>query len=166
MGHVQNGRLYIHVRYRNNSKITITEWFKALTDRNPSLFYCKNYFLSVLKVEKLKHKKSNFVHLLSFLLSLFSITHNLENYRVYMNILHTTRWLLYYWRCSFSDLEPCVSYNWWGMALNTHHDHFRIHHFVHTFIHKSNTIGCMWMLYILNNCFTTIDVHFLIYRYM
>ena len=104
------------------------------------------------------HKNFDYAHLVSF----FLLRHTkLKNYRAYMNVLHTKR-LLYYWRCSFSGLEPRVNYGWWVMAPNTLHCHFPIFHFVCTFMCNLTTMGHIRIFYILDKWSTIGDVHFLV----
>ena len=81
MGQVENGRLYMSLRYRSRSQINEAEKLKKLTDY--FLYYCNhkstlNVLLIFNKVVKTEHKNFIlFIHLLSS--SFFLARHNLKS---------------------------------------------------------------------------------------
>ena len=57
--------------------------------------------------------------------------------------------MLYYQRGAFSGLELYASHE--VMNQNTHNSHFQRHHFVHSFGHILQSIGCTLTLNIAND---------------
>ena len=78
----------------------------------------------------------------------------LENVRLYKDAL-PNEWMLYYRRDLFSELELYVRYDRQVMDPNPHLNFFRTYTtFVHAYTCNLKTTGCMWMLYVSNNCST------------
>ena len=69
-----------------------------------------------------------------------------------MNVLHDKR-VLYYQRVAFSRLELYASHDWRVMLQNKHHGHLLRRHFVHTFGHNLQTIGCVlvFVIFVANS---------------
>ena len=84
----------------------------GILNMKPSLFYCKNvpkfYILAYTDAEKNKHEN---LDLFSQFLSLSFHHAYLKNYKMYKNFLNT-KWMLYSWRSSFSNLNVCASHDW------------------------------------------------------
>ena len=55
----------------------------------------------------------------------------LENYTVYTNVLRI-KWLLCYWRYTFSSLSQHTSSDWWAITSNMHYNFFLLQQSMHT----------------------------------
>ena len=77
----------------------------------------------------------------------------------YTNVL-CIKWLLYYWRCSFSDLELHVRYNCQAVVPNTNTSLFPMFVFVYTCMsmHNLKTTTDIQIIDISNNYSTTLPI--------
>ena len=76
-----------------------------------------------------------------------------------MNVLHVKR-MLYYLESVFSGLELYVNHDWCVIIQNMHRGHLPRRHYIRTFGHNLQTIGCILAFYIQNDLATIGNIAF------